>query len=253
MNEVMTGNALAMLSGSGWLDLGMALVALAATILSVFQRRKLCTAEDTLDTAERMLVAAVIAIEIWKETKGKENAHGRKIAENLLEQIKTLQEGLGTEGDLRRLVKEVEGLIGGSLRGLDDHGQRERAATAAAAYLERRRKSGRKAGPKPRARRDGGPWPALVLAVGLGLGSLAGGCALTGCGGERDWTTETVVGYDATGQVVVVEWPEGVRAVDVWTSETQGRTQSVAWVEVNSKESDDWTSESTRSGHPPGR
>jgi hypothetical protein len=61
------------------------------------------------------------------------------------------------------------------------------------------------------------------------------------------------VGYDATGQVVVVEWPEGVRAVDVWTSETQGRTQSVAWVETEPKESDDWTSEATRSGHPPGR
>jgi hypothetical protein len=136
---------------------------------------------------------------------------------------------------------------------MDNDGRRERAETAAAAYLERRRKTGRKAGPKPRARRDGGPWPALVLAAALGLGSLAGGCALTGCGGERDWTTETVVGYDATGQVVVVEWPEGVRAVDVWTSETQGRTQSVAWVETEPKESDDdWTSEATRSGHPPG-
>jgi uncharacterized protein YoxC len=148
MNEVMTGNALAMLSGSGWLDLGMALVALAATILSVFQRRKLCTAEDTLDTAERMLVGLVSVIEVWKKTRGKGNAHQAEIADDLIKQIKALQEGLGSEGDLRRLVKEVEKLIGGSLGSLSAAERRERAATAAAAYLERRRKSGRKAGPK---------------------------------------------------------------------------------------------------------
>jgi uncharacterized protein YoxC len=253
MMESMTENALAMLPGSGWLELGTALVALAATIVSVFQRRKRRTAEGALDSAERMLVGLVSVIEVWKKTRGKGSAHQAELADDLIRQIKTLQEGLGSEGDLRRLVKEVEGLIGSSLDSLDDAGRRERAETAAAAYLERRRKSGRKAGPKPRARRDGGPWPALVLALGLGLGSLAGGCALTGCGGERDWTTETVVGYDATGQVVVVEWPDGVRAVDVWTTETEGRTQSVAWVETDPPAPPEASADDVRDERPPGR
>lgn len=228
MNEsTMAMDAAVAVAGLGWVELATALAGLAATVVALFQRKGRRRAEGELAASERVLVGLVTVVEIWRASQG-DGTPQRAAASSLIREIRAMQMRLGSEGDLNRLVKAVEGLVGTSLESLTSDGRRDRAERVAEAYLERR-----KLPSKPAIlRRSGGPWPSLLLAAGIALAGLTGGCALTGCEDSRRWTTETVAAWDTTGEVVVVEWPETVRAGDVWTTETGGRTQSMAWVET---------------------